>query len=185
MLPLPDEAGLITRAQTDPAAFGQLYDHYLPLIYRFMAARVRQRALAEDLTADTFEKALRALPRYTDQGHPFSAWLYKIAANILKNHYARTALFRTLLPRLGPTPSEPPASSAQEQLMQEAMRQLSAADQTILQLKILDEVTVEDACFILGCSRQTYYVRIHRATTRLQHKIAVLAERRQLCLPQS
>jgi len=84
----PDrEAELISRAQGDPEGFGELYDHYFPQIYRYVASRVRSSDLAEDITSEVFFKALRAIGRYRPSGHPFSAWLYQIAINTITDHY--------------------------------------------------------------------------------------------------
>ena len=81
------EEALIARAQQDPECFGQLYDHYLPMIYRYVASRVRTQELAEDVTSEVFFKALRAIGRYRHTGRPFSAWLYRIAINAITDHY--------------------------------------------------------------------------------------------------
>lgn len=78
---------MIARAQRDPESFGELYDHYFPQIYRYVASRVRSQELAEDITSEVFFKALRAIGRYRPSGHPFSAWLYQIAVNAITDHY--------------------------------------------------------------------------------------------------
>ncbi len=81
------EEALIARAQRDPECFGQLYDHYFPMIYRYVASRVRTQELAEDLTSEVFFRALRAIGRYRHTGRPFSAWLYRIATNAITDRY--------------------------------------------------------------------------------------------------
>ncbi|HEY6538486.1 MAG TPA: sigma-70 family RNA polymerase sigma factor [Candidatus Dormibacteraeota bacterium] len=86
-LPPEREEELIARAKDDPEGFGELYDHYFPQIYRYVAARVRSAELAEDITSEVFFKALRAIGRYRPSGHPFSAWLYQIAINTITDHY--------------------------------------------------------------------------------------------------
>jgi len=86
-IPPDREDQLIARAQGDPEAFGELYDHYFPQIYRYVASRVRSSEVAEDITSEVFFKALRALGRYRPSGHPFSAWLYQIAINTITDHY--------------------------------------------------------------------------------------------------
>ncbi|WP_231998690.1 sigma-70 family RNA polymerase sigma factor [Nocardioides baekrokdamisoli] len=78
----------------DAEAFGQLYDHYQPSIYRFLFYRTRSRPLAEDLTSETFFRALRSLSSFTWQGRDFGAWLTTIARNLAADHFkaARTRL---------------------------------------------------------------------------------------------
>jgi RNA polymerase sigma-70 factor (ECF subfamily) len=89
---MPDEAprDLVIRATRDRAAFAELYDLYLPRIYAFCRKYTGTREDAEDLTAQTFEKALKAIGRYEDTGQPFSAWLLRIAANTVVDHARRT-----------------------------------------------------------------------------------------------
>src|SRR5215472_2801865 len=86
-LPRAYEDDLVERAKLDPAAFGELYDHYVGQIYRFVYSRVRSQDLAEDVTSEVFFKALRAIHRYRPSGHPFSAWLYQISVNAIADHY--------------------------------------------------------------------------------------------------
>lgn len=76
------DAELIEQAKHDSAAFGRLYDLYVHRIYGFALAHSRTREEAEDLTAQTFERALAGIGRYESRGTPFSAWLYRIAANL-------------------------------------------------------------------------------------------------------
>jgi RNA polymerase sigma-70 factor (ECF subfamily) len=73
---------LIERARHDRWAFGELYDHYLPRVFAFCRMRSSSREEAEDLTAETFERALAAIERFEVRGLPFSAWLLRIAANV-------------------------------------------------------------------------------------------------------
>jgi RNA polymerase sigma-70 factor (ECF subfamily) len=72
---------LIQRARHDRAAFGELYDHYLPRVFTFCRMYSASREEAEDLTAQTFERALAAIERYEARGAPFSLWLLRIASN--------------------------------------------------------------------------------------------------------
>ena len=86
-----DERRLIEAAQRDPACFGELYEHCFQLVYAYVARRVRNRAEAEDLTAEVFHKALQSLPRFKWTGAPFAAWLFRIASNMLVDRAKRVA----------------------------------------------------------------------------------------------
>ena len=66
----------------DTEAFGQLYDHYHGSVYRFLYYRTRSAALAEDLTSETFFRALRSMSGFRWQGKDFGAWLMTIARNL-------------------------------------------------------------------------------------------------------
>ncbi len=80
-----DENALVEQAKTDPAAFGVLYERYVNKIYNYVYYRIGNQYDAEDLTARTFYRALDHIERYVDQGAPFSAWLYRIAHNLVAN----------------------------------------------------------------------------------------------------
>ena len=84
-MPTADENALVERAKTDPVAFGILYECYVNKIYNYIYYRVGNQHDAEDLTARTFHRALDHIERYIDQGAPFSAWLYRIAHNLVAN----------------------------------------------------------------------------------------------------
>jgi len=78
-----DEQRLIEAAQRDPAQFAELFDRHARRVYAFVASRVRNRHEAEDVTSEVFHQALRNLKQYEYRGIPFSAWLFRIAANAL------------------------------------------------------------------------------------------------------
>ena len=80
-----DEAALVARAKVEAAAFGELYERYVGRIYNYLYYRTGNAHDAEDLTARVFQRALTGLDRYTSRGLPFSAWLYRIAHNLVAN----------------------------------------------------------------------------------------------------
>ena len=71
----------------DSEAFGQLYDHYQGSVYRFVYYRTRSQTLAEDLTSETFLRALRNMSGFRWQGKDFGAWLMTIARNLCTDHF--------------------------------------------------------------------------------------------------
>ncbi len=71
----------------ESSAFGQLYDRYLPKIYRFIFFKVGHREEAEDLTHQVFLSAWENISSFRQQGLPLSSWLYKIARNRVIDHY--------------------------------------------------------------------------------------------------
>lgn len=79
---------LVERAQAgDSEAFGLIYDRYLDTVFRFIYFRVGNRQLAEDLTADTFLRALKRIGSFTWQGRDLGAWLVTIARNLVADHF--------------------------------------------------------------------------------------------------
>ena len=86
-----DERLLIEAAQQDPTRFAELYENNLHRVYAFIVRRVRDRAEAEDLTAEVFHQALSNLGRFEWRGVPFAAWLMRIAANTLADRWQRAS----------------------------------------------------------------------------------------------
>ena len=79
---------LVERAQAgEPEAFGQIYDRYVDTVFRFVYFRVGNRQLAEDLTSDTFLRALKRIGSFTWQGRDLGAWLLTIARNLVADHF--------------------------------------------------------------------------------------------------
>jgi RNA polymerase sigma-70 factor (ECF subfamily) len=79
---------LVLHAKTgDTEAFGTLYDRYVDLVYRYIYFRVGSHPLAEDLTSETFLRALRRIADFTWQGRDFGAWLVTIARNLVADHF--------------------------------------------------------------------------------------------------
>jgi RNA polymerase sigma-70 factor (ECF subfamily) len=84
-----DERLLVEAAQKDPTRFAELYEINFHLVYAYIARRVGDRDVAQDLTADVFHKALANLPRFEWRGAPFGAWLLRIAANAVADRSKR------------------------------------------------------------------------------------------------
>jgi RNA polymerase sigma-70 factor, ECF subfamily len=91
MLPVNNDDCLLQRAQEfDEAALGELYDRYAPLIYGYLYRRVQNSQVAEDLTGDVFVRVLRAIRQNRFSNVSFEGWLYRIAHNILVDHYRKS-----------------------------------------------------------------------------------------------
>jgi RNA polymerase sigma-70 factor (ECF subfamily) len=82
---LPNELALAAAAPTEPAAFGMLYDHYFPKVYRYIRYRVGDPATADDLTAQVFERAFTKIKSYRPDLAPFATWLFAITRHAVIN----------------------------------------------------------------------------------------------------
>jgi RNA polymerase sigma-70 factor, ECF subfamily len=96
---------LVQAAQKDPSRFADLYELHFDPVYAFIARRIHDRDLAEDLTSDVFHKALAALPRFDWRGVPFGVWLFRIAANVVTDQWKRSAKI---------APGDPPEPAAEQ-----------------------------------------------------------------------
>jgi RNA polymerase sigma-70 factor (ECF subfamily) len=128
----------------DKEAFGLLYDHYQTSVYRFIYYRVGAVQLAEDLTGETFFRALRSMNGFRWQGRDFGAWLMTIARNLTADHFksGRTRLEQTTedMSTLDST-TEGPESSVLASLTNDAllaaMRRLPQDQQDCLVFRFL------------------------------------------------
>jgi RNA polymerase sigma-70 factor (ECF subfamily) len=143
----------------DSEAFGQLYDHYHKSVYRFLYYRVGSVPLAEDLTAETFFRALRSMSSFRWQGKDFGAWLMTIARNLTTDHFkaGRTRLESTTedMSTLDTTTEGPEgavlASLTNEALL-EALSQLPAEQRDCLVMRFLQGLSIAETADVLGRS---------------------------------
>lgn len=86
------DTALVRRAQGgDVSAIGELYDRHHERIFRYVWSRVNNKNLAEDLTGEIFTRMVSNLPDYRSVGLPFPAWLYRIAHNLIVDHYRKNS----------------------------------------------------------------------------------------------
>jgi RNA polymerase sigma-70 factor (ECF subfamily) len=85
-----DERLLIEAAQKDPSRFAELYENNFARVYAYVVRRVGNRSETEDLTSEVFHQALANLKRFEWRGIPFSAWLFRIAANLVSDRWQRS-----------------------------------------------------------------------------------------------
>lgn len=171
---LDNEQQLVEQAQQDPAAFGALYDRYVDRIFAYTARLMQDNAAAQDVTAVTFEKALKQIRQRGWQGDSFIAWLYRIARNEAMTKLRRQ---KWLSPRqwFGATELRVTETAVQSrqthQAIHHALARLRPPDRDIIVLRYLEELSSEDVAKILACSPDNVYVRLHRALARLRAEL--------------
>jgi len=166
------ERELVGDAGTDPSAFGELYDFYLPRIYGFVFRRVRDRAATEDITAMTFQRALETLRRGRFRNDTFGGWLYRVAANAVVDH-VRAAQHIQADAQVGEAAAtDALAAAIDRDELRKAMDSLSEAHRRVLTLRFFDDLDAEEASSVLGCSRRTFAVKLHRALGALRRAMA-------------
>ncbi|WP_442789341.1 ECF subfamily RNA polymerase sigma factor, BldN family [Kitasatospora sp. NBC_01302] len=149
---------LVERAQAgESEAFGRLYDHYSDTVYRYIYYRVGSRATAEDLTSETFLRALRRIGTFTWQGRDFGAWLVTIARNLVADHFksSRFRLEVTTGEMLDSNECErSPEDSVLESLsnaaLLDAVRRLNPQQQECVTLRFLQGLSVAETARIMG-----------------------------------
>lgn len=165
------ERRLTDRAKEDPEAFAQLYDHFLPVVYGYVMRRVRNRELAEDITSETFEKALRSIRRLR-KGTSFKVWLYRIAGNTIIDHYRATGRRRTY--SLAEADDMANGKSGREvekveirSAVLSLLEQLPDTYREALVLHFLEELSVEEMAEVLQISHSACYMRVYRGIKNL------------------
>ena len=153
------ERELIEAAKLDPAWFAELYEGNFNRVYGYIARRVRDRAVAEDLTADVFHDALRKLDSFEWRGVPFGAWLIRIAANAIIDKGKRVAREQEILTASGLETRDPDPSAAFEAVLEEIERRdrlfrlldaLPADQKRVIKLRFVEEKSVRDIALELG-----------------------------------
>jgi RNA polymerase sigma-70 factor (ECF subfamily) len=174
-----DEDELIARArQGDRDAFADLYQRYLPMIYAYVRARVFDDGDAEDLTEQVFLRAFQALARYRPRGWPYSAFLYRIARNLVIDHVRRA---RRNVPAEAAEEQPDPAPSADEAFiqredrrrLQQALDRLPPDYQEVIRLRLLLSLPTATAGVWLGRSEGAVRVLLYRAVQALRREMGV------------
>jgi RNA polymerase sigma-70 factor (ECF subfamily) len=176
-----DDAALVERAKADGEAFGVLYERYVKKIYQYMYYRTGNERDAEDLTARVFQRALAHLQSYTNRGLPFSAWLYRIAHNLVANWH-RDQGRRKVLPLeqaalhdLRPLRSELPEVMTETREEQEALRQairrLPAERQELLILKFVERLSNAEIGAVMNRSEGAIKSLYHRTLLTLRDEL--------------
>ena len=177
------ERDLIARSKRDPEAFGQIYDRHFSGVFRYVLYRVADVALAEDLVAQTFYKALKHLGRFRWTGISICAWLYRIATNEINSHFRRSgkATF-TDVERLSEGLSDEENRPDRELeaaetvmlankrfvLLNRCIQHLKPDEQTLLTLRYFDRKRLAEIAEILGVKEGTLRMRHKRALEKLR-----------------
>lgn len=154
-----EQQDLIKRAKEyDSAAFASIYEHYYEDIYNFICHRVTSVLVAEDLTAEVFLKALDSIASFTFRGFPLKGWLFRIARNLVADHYRRGPGLVEVPLEEGMIPLEAGADDVFEreltqQQLARALSNLTEDQKDVIILKFVDGISVTDVAQILGKSK--------------------------------
>jgi RNA polymerase sigma-70 factor, ECF subfamily len=178
----PDEI-LIRRAQANPAAFEPLYERYVAQIYAYAYYRVGHAQDAEDITARAFYQALTHLPRYTSRGVPFSAWLFRIAHNLVANWHRDNGRRQTFsldaildTPDRGASLAELAEDGEDTRRLWQVIRRLPPERQQLLVLKFVDELSTEQIAMIMGRSEGAVKALLHRTLVVMRQQLLPLTQ---------
>ena len=153
---------LVSAAQQgDGEAFGSLYDRYVDVVFRYLHHRVGDRATAEDVTSETFVRALRRIDSLSFQGRDVGAWLVTIARNLIADHF-KSGRYRLEVTtgdvldadREDRGPEGSPESAVVDHItnvaLLTAVKQLNPEQQECISLRFLQGMSVAETATIMG-----------------------------------
>lgn len=166
---------LVLRARAGESdAFAALYDRYVDLVYRYVYYRVGVHPLAEDLTSETFLRALRRMSVFTWQGKDFGAWLVTIARNLVLDHF-KSSRYRmeicTAEPDEGDRWDEGPERAVLDAFTHRALfsavRALGSEQRECVVLRFLHGLSVAETAVVMGKNSGAIKALQHRAVRSL------------------
>lgn len=178
---LHDEVALINAAKTDPTAFGELYIRYVDRIYNYIFFRTGSVKDAEDLTEKVFFKAMSHIKMYRHMGLPFSAWLYRIAHNLVANYHRDRARKEEIplddgqiffLSHSDQLPETRVLKKQEVENLLTHIRKLSPIRQELLILKFLDRLSNVEIGKILRKSEGAIKSLYHRTLLELRESMS-------------
>ena len=156
--------------------FERLYEAEAAGLFSFLAYRTGDRALAEDLMADAFERALRARGRFNRRKGSRKTWLYAIALNCLRDHARRSAAetraLERVLDRAGPGEDVALAAVEHRDVVQRALSTLSAEEHEAIALSFGADLSVPEIAAVLCEPLTTVEGRVYRALRKLRRELA-------------
>jgi RNA polymerase sigma-70 factor (ECF subfamily) len=174
---LNDEEILARASAGDRDAFGMLYERYVERIFNYVYYRTGNVNDAEDLTARVFQRAMNHIVNYTDRGVPFSAWLYRIAHNLVANWHRDRSRRQEIpisdapLVSKGDAPETSLVHTEQQESLLRLIRSLPAERQTLLILKFVEHYSNAEIGAIMGRSEGAVKSLYHRTLLALRDEI--------------
>lgn len=172
-----DAWDLVRRTQGgDADAFGLLYDRYVDTVYRFIYYRLGDRTQAEDLTSETFLRALRRISTVHEQGRDIGAWLVTIARNLVLDH-VKSAQYRLCAPteeivdahleQAGDTTEAAALAGLDQRALLEAVKRLSPEQQESIVLRFFQGLSLAETAEVMGRNAGAVKALQHRAIKQL------------------
>lgn len=164
------DSELVRRAQENPEAYEALYRKYYHAVLRFARSRVRSEADAADITQLVFISALTSIGRYKDQGHAYSAWLFRITLNEITSQARKNTRLRAMhagYSEVADLLSDVSSPSVTQQDLGNALNALKEPDRQLVELRYFEQIKLKDIAVLMGWSESNAKVRMHRTLKRL------------------
>lgn len=174
------EKQLVLAAKTDSDSFAKLYDYYFPKVYAFVASKIYDQDVAEDLVSDIFMKMLKALPNFEWRGLPFAAWVFRIARNRINDyirdlHKTQHVDIDNIKESLHQKESESPVTKAKQSELHkkvtELMKNLPEREADVIKLKFFVELSNKEIAEALAITESNVGVIIFRTLKLLKPEL--------------
>ncbi|MBX7240542.1 MAG: sigma-70 family RNA polymerase sigma factor [Bacteroidia bacterium] len=163
----------IEASQKDPGAFGEIYNFYYNRIFLFIFKRVEEEDEAVDITAQTFLKALTNIGKFSFQGVPFAAWLYRIALNEVNMYYRKDK--SQLTESVGKVQIAEMLEETDAIVSEDMVKQLSTIlqkldpdDMQLISLRFFEGMPFKEVADILGITENNAKVKTYRILDKMK-----------------
>ncbi|WP_421892640.1 RNA polymerase sigma factor [Marinoscillum sp.] len=170
-----EELALIEASKKEPGAFRPLYQKYSGQILGYVAKKIGNTALAEEITSDVFFKALTKINLFRPSGHSISPWLYKIALNEIRMHFRKTKKENFLFDRN--TLVEPlhlfevPGDHEVLERLEKILLKQKEKDLTLLELRFYQGLKFEEVGQVLGMTHENAKKKTYRLLEKLRTEL--------------
>jgi RNA polymerase sigma-70 factor (ECF subfamily) len=165
----------------DFRGFEQVYEECLPVVLKYMLARVRDPVLAEDLAGDVFERAVRAWPTFEHRSSP-TTWVLAIAHHVVSHHWRKVRTQPVQVAEVSTeqvdvnevTPEEQVERHDDAERVRRVMADLPIKEQELLAFRFAADLSFRDIAAVLDVREVTVRVRVHRAMRRLERMLLMV-----------
>ena len=183
---ISEDEAIAKAAQGDTEAFTLLYERYVNRIYNYIYYRIGHSHEAEDLTSRVFYRALHHISHYNNRGVPFSAWLYRIAHNLVANWHRDNSRRKEVpledyahFPHRAQQPEASVEDTQELESMLRAIRRLPADRQQLLILKFVEGMSNAEVAVIMMRSEGAIKSLYHRTLLALRDEINQMEQESQ------
>ena len=178
---MKSDSQLIEDAKSDKENFIHLYDKYFKQIYKYTLSRVRDEQIAEDITAETFMRALEKIDSYKDKGNPYSSFLYRVAINLIMDYHRDEKKQKEFMSfnweevkdgrdeiadQMSDQEQEETELGQMERL-KNALENLKEKERNLISLKYFEDLSYKEMAEVLDINVNHVGVQLNRAMNRL------------------
>jgi RNA polymerase sigma factor (sigma-70 family) len=155
--------------------FAELYEEYLPKVYRYINYRINDTQITEDLTSTVFEKALTNFGKYSKDRASFSTWIFSISRNVVIDYYRAQGRRQTVslddateVVSQDSSPEEELLKKEEREKLQIYLMQLPQDEQEIIRLKFGAELNNRQIARMMGLSESNVGTKLYRSIRKLR-----------------